>query len=273
MTLNQEEFCQRLYQRAVDETVEAELQTLEEPPGRNPSHRLREVSDWYRSLSATDRRFAAELLRRGAESGVFGVLAILDGVRPLPATQGDPAAFELWAGNGDRAQLNDPALEMLHDVFQGVAAAHSGTHDSDPVGSTGAFVQLLTFERAGGPPGEEAVSAEDVCERFATHVRELDGSTRTLVTAYGGDRAHLAVGGDATQGVVAYATIDNVHFYQLVGEFRPGVLVRVVAGGQPGDYPGGVVVAAEDAIRAARSFLIDGELDDDGWVLMPSGGP
>lgn len=56
------------------------------------------------------------------------------------------------------------------------------------------FVHLLTFEQAESGPGEETVSAEDVCERLAAQVRLLDGSSRTLVIAHGPGRAHLASG-------------------------------------------------------------------------------
>ena len=82
--------------------------------------------------------------------------------------------------------------------------------------SDGAFVNLLVYELPSGPETEEPVSIDTIRERFADRVEALDGSTCTLVTAYGPDGAHLAVGGGAARGVVVYATFDN-EMDQLTG--------------------------------------------------------
>ena len=120
--MNQEDFCRGLYERAVREAVAAETQTLEEPPGREPSTKTEELSRWFHGLSSDGQAFAGGLLRMGAETGVFGVLTILDGVRPIWGPDGQLMTFKLSAMNGEETPLNDPSQEMLHDVFVAVAA-------------------------------------------------------------------------------------------------------------------------------------------------------
>jgi hypothetical protein len=97
-------------------------------------------------------------------------------------------------------------------------------------------------------------------------VLALDGDRFTLVTVMAGE-AHLAVGGDARTGVVAYATFDGETFHQLVRSptddgADAGSPVRVVAGGQPGDHPRRAVVEAASAVSAATEFARTGRLAD-----------
>ena len=115
--VNQREFCRSLYAAAVEGVVEAETASLESPPGRTPPSDLVELSEWYRGLADADRRLARRLLREGATAAVFGVLAVVDGVRPIRNGQGNLVEFELAAQDGERVVLNDARAEMLHDVF------------------------------------------------------------------------------------------------------------------------------------------------------------
>ena len=101
-------------------------------------------------------------------------------------------------------------------------------------------------------------------EVIADLLVQLDGKYRTLLMIYGPGDAHLAVGGDATTGVVVYATFDNLVFYQLVAPSDSSTdSVELVAGGQPGMYARRYVVPIEAAAGAAEAFALRGELTAD----------
>jgi hypothetical protein len=90
-------------------------------------------------------------------------------------------------------------------------------------------------------------------------VRSLDGSRHTLVTLSPGGEAHMAIGGDASRGLIVYVTTDNTVFYNLrTNSDRPKGTVTVVAGGQPGDYDSDNVVTLEEGLTAAIHYAETG---------------
>jgi immunity protein Imm1 of predicted polymorphic toxin system len=90
-------------------------------------------------------------------------------------------------------------------------------------------------------------------------VRSLDGSRHTLVTLSPGGESHMAIGGDAGQGLVVYVTSDNMVFYNLrTNSDRPQGIVTLVAGGQPGDYDSSNVVTLEEGLTAAIRYAETG---------------
>lgn len=119
------------------------------------------------------------------------------------------------------------------------------------------FADVLVSYDDDGQEVEEP--AEEALVR--TRIMELDGAMRSLVTLYGGDGGHLAVGGDSDSGLVVYATRDNETFFQLTRDV-PGdePQVTVVAGGQPGEYPANQVVNVDAAITAAQAYAGSGAL-------------
>src|SRR5690348_8329594 len=91
-------------------------------------------------------------------------------------------------------------------------------------------------------------------------VRSLDGVRHTLVTLSPGGEAHMAIGGDASQGLVVYVTSDNMIFYNLrTSVNRPQGIVALVAGGQPGEYDYRNVVTLEEGLTAAVRYAETGE--------------
>ena len=93
-------------------------------------------------------------------------------------------------------------------------------------------------------------------------VQALDAKTRTLVSLYGRDGAHLTIGGGTGQYVV-YASSSDEQLWNLVadtGEAQSGV-VMLNAGGQEGDFPARQVIAKPQALQAAQTFLQTGALD------------
>lgn len=96
------------------------LAQLERPSGRRPPPATVALARWYAALPAEDRQRVEQVVRLGAHAAVFGLLAVLDGVRRI-----DPAGGRLEltyvAPDGARALLNPPdgPEELLHDRFQG----------------------------------------------------------------------------------------------------------------------------------------------------------
>jgi hypothetical protein len=91
-------------------------------------------------------------------------------------------------------------------------------------------------------------------------IRRLDAVTYTLVTIGFPDERHLAVGGGAGRYVV-YATFDNRDFWNLLGVEGGDQMVLLSAGGQEGDYRAAQIVGLDEALAAARTFLIEQRLE------------
>lgn len=111
------EFVKAVKGGACVAAVESLIANLTSPPGRRPEEALVELSTWYRQLSSEDKEGLHQALRRAADFAVFGVLAILDGVRVVEA-YGTKGEFELYYVKGsDRVLLNDPNSVPLHDLL------------------------------------------------------------------------------------------------------------------------------------------------------------
>ena len=125
-------------------------------------------------------------------------------------------------------------------------------------------VTVLTYEDPASGTVEIQPAPDAAIAMIAQMIAELDGTTRTLVTVSGRGDSHVAVGGDATSGLVVYATFDNQTFYTLLNPAAdPQETVEVVAGGQPARYPAHKVVPLDIATHAAIAFAQDGRLAED----------
>lgn len=113
-----------------------------------------------------------------------------------------------------------------------------------------------------GPEG-----ADDICNptwsEIEMAIRSLDGVTKTLVTLSPGDiDAHMGIGGGGTL-LVCYATSDNCSFHTLVNPLgRTDTMLRLAAGGQPGDYSERHCVSMATVLKAAKSYCDGGRVDD-----------
>ena len=94
------------------------LSSLRTPPGRQPSPALVALSTWYKGLDATDQAMVERLMDMVARDTVFGLLAVLDGVRQVEG-RGPKGHFELrYVKEGRTDLLNDPSGEMLHELLE-----------------------------------------------------------------------------------------------------------------------------------------------------------
>lgn len=112
-----DEFVQALKRVAAEDAVDSVKQVLKQPPGRRPDPRMVDLSQHYNQMDPTEQRFIGQTMELVARQAVFGVLAVLDGVRSVEGF-GPKGEFQLYYQKGDeRTRLNSPGGEMLHDIF------------------------------------------------------------------------------------------------------------------------------------------------------------
>ena len=121
--------------------------------------------------------------------------------------------------------------------------------------STGTDV-TMTWDGDGDSGRSSAPTMTDVTGA----IERLDGARWTLVTLHRAD-GDLVVGGSAARGLVVYADLGPGRYWTALGTDRAGEdEAEVVAGGQPGGYPGRVVLGLDTALIAATAFLTTGTL-------------
>jgi hypothetical protein len=91
-------------------------------------------------------------------------------------------------------------------------------------------------------------------------IRAIDGKRRQGVILVGVGDAHLAVGGGLGGQFVVYATFDNERFFSLTSNDNRGSSVRLLVGGQEGEYPSHMIVNLDHALAAAQAFARSGQL-------------
>lgn len=117
--LDPEEFVQVLRTEVFDSAVSDVISSLEAPPGRRPSSALVDASRWFTALESTDRAFVESVIRMAAHSAVFGVLAMLDGVRVIDGPPHGDLELRYVSADGRESRLNPVGAE-LHDTFNGL---------------------------------------------------------------------------------------------------------------------------------------------------------
>lgn len=111
--MSPEEFVQTIWQVVVESTTLGELESLRQPPGRSPSASLRSRSEWFSSLGPEDHAAVAEVIQSAARNAIFGLFAVLDGVRSFDPAGGSLLLTYVGPG-GDEVRLNDPTTCELH---------------------------------------------------------------------------------------------------------------------------------------------------------------
>lgn len=108
--MNAIEFVEIVRAQASDGAVDAVVSCLESPPGRKPSQRDLELSNWYRSIASENQAMVKAIATETARQAVFSFLALLDGVAAL-GEKHQAGSLRLLYTKGDAQQvlLNDPA--------------------------------------------------------------------------------------------------------------------------------------------------------------------
>ena len=116
--MNGEDFLRRLHSAVVVAQAKSILDYRAAPPGRRKkSAEELQLSAWINGLDDASRRNVEFLLESAADSVIFGVLCILDGVRGIDAGQ-----FEILHVDsmGKRQLLNGSEGEFLNDIYRGL---------------------------------------------------------------------------------------------------------------------------------------------------------
>ena len=116
--MKNEEFIKAIKLYVRDSAISDTIDILIDPPGRKPAKELIELSNWYKSMSDTDKIMLLKVLTNAVDAGLFGVLAVLDGVRVVEK-ESPKGSFKLYYVNDNiNERLNKQDDEYLHDIFQ-----------------------------------------------------------------------------------------------------------------------------------------------------------
>jgi hypothetical protein len=118
--MTSEDFIKAIRIAVYESAIENTLSVLKEPPGRRTSPGDVALSEWYNRLPAHDKERVRATVRHAVRAAVFGVLAVLDGVRSIWNSPEEMGSFELrYVLGGKSVLLTDPDAELLHDLFVG----------------------------------------------------------------------------------------------------------------------------------------------------------
>lgn len=120
--MNAEEFVAAIKMVVLDAAVRGVESSLLSPPGRQPAEGLVRASEWYLGLPDDSRSMVMDVARDAAHAAVFGLLAVLDGVRAIEG-YGPKGSLRLAyvSPSGEESVLNDEAGEELHDLLNSIA--------------------------------------------------------------------------------------------------------------------------------------------------------
>jgi hypothetical protein len=119
--MTSEQFVERIKLAVYDSTLSGVVQQLKKPGGRKPHASLLELSAWFNNLSAEDQAFVKRVIEEAAHSAVFGMLAVLDGVRSMHEADEPVGEFELrYNTDGHSDLISPPAGDFLHDLFNDI---------------------------------------------------------------------------------------------------------------------------------------------------------
>lgn len=113
--MNNETFIDALRHYVRDAAVEDVISKLKSPPGRRVLPQAKILSEWYNNLSEENSTNVDAIIALTAHEVLFGVLAVLDGVRVIDEEKGQ---LELtYKTPSDRVMLNDPSEISLHELL------------------------------------------------------------------------------------------------------------------------------------------------------------
>ena len=111
--MNQLEFIKKLNKIVKENGYKDIISTLEDPPGRRPSEKLKEMSEFYNSQDS--KEVINNIISFSIESTIFSFLCLLDGVRKLDNENGSLQLF--YDNNNSKKLLNNSEEDYLHDIF------------------------------------------------------------------------------------------------------------------------------------------------------------
>jgi hypothetical protein len=115
--MNKRELVAVLRQVVFDAAVDGTFASLNNPPGRQPPPTFLSAADWYGHLSPEDRQFVRFVARHAAHSVLFGMLAVLDGVRVVDQPPHGELVLTYRFADGQETRLNGHDGDELHDLL------------------------------------------------------------------------------------------------------------------------------------------------------------
>ncbi len=119
LVMDSQGFVETVHLVVLTGAVEDTLAILEDPPGRSPAPKLQAASQWYRALPPGDRESVRYAVHDAAHGAVFGMMAVLDGVRAVDRAPHGRLVLTWRAADGSETLLNPEGTE-LHDILQGL---------------------------------------------------------------------------------------------------------------------------------------------------------
>jgi len=115
--MNQQIFIEAIVSEVHKDSVDGVVSDLANgPPGRGPSKRSQELHEWYSKLEGEEKEYIQQVIEHAVHSSIFGLLAVLDGVRGIEDGVKE-GSFELKYKNNDgEFVLSDES--DLHDEYQ-----------------------------------------------------------------------------------------------------------------------------------------------------------
>jgi len=108
------EFVDAVRTQVMGSAVEQVRSTLVAPAGRQPDAEVIALSKWYSGLAKEDQEMVLKALAEASHAAVFGLFAVLDGVKRIDPAE-PPGEFELWYnGKGRRARLDGDLHDSLN---------------------------------------------------------------------------------------------------------------------------------------------------------------
>jgi hypothetical protein len=112
--MNSEKFVESIKRHVINAAIADTITNLKNPPGRKVPPEEKARSNWYNQLSDVELAQGNSIISDAIYEGIFGLLAVLDGVRSVSDENG---VFELTYQGSDRVLLNDPESISLHDLL------------------------------------------------------------------------------------------------------------------------------------------------------------
>jgi len=136
------------------------------------------------------------------------------------------------------------------------------------------FASTLYADQWEGPRDTGKAIEKPELAKIENAIRALDGRQKTLVSLESEGPARMDIGGGNGGYYVVSATVDGQQFSTVTRPSKGQSTVRIIAGGQPGDYPADLAVDLDTALQAARAFAASGALDGSlRWEGRQSLGP
>lgn len=110
-------FVESIKQVVFYATVTGCLSLMQKPSGKSPSPQLQALSQWFNQLPDTDKAKVQDAITLATRQSVFGMFAVLDGVRQVEDSESKGILELRYSRDGQSQLINDPDAEPLHDIF------------------------------------------------------------------------------------------------------------------------------------------------------------